>query len=68
MHWHIYLVVAVGMVFVVIVDLVSGSWARAGASALAVVFLGLAAWNRREEERKVRAAELEAGKPDMPRC
>lgn len=66
MHWHIYLVLAVGMMFVVIVDLVSGRWARAGASALVVVFLGLAAWNGREEERKARAADVAAGKPDVP--
>lgn len=66
MHWHIYLVLAVGMAFVVIVDLASGRWARAGASALVVVFLGFAAWNGRAQERKARAAEMEAGKAGVP--
>ena len=60
MHWHIYLVLAVGMVFVVIVDLASGRWTRAGVSALVVVFLGFAAWNR----RKAHAAEMGVGKRD----
>lgn len=64
MHWHIYLVLAVGMVFVVIVDLASGRWARAAVSVLAVVFLGFAARNRREEERKARAAVSGVPKPD----
>lgn len=67
MHWHIYLVIAVGMVFVVIVDLTTGRWARAGLSFLLLVFLGLRAWNGREEDRKMHAAEMDASEPDAPR-
>ena len=67
MHWHIYLVVAVGMLFVVIVDLASGRWLRADASALLLVLLGIAAWNGRNEERKARATKADAGMPDVPR-
>ena len=67
MHWHFYLVVAVGMLFVVIVDLASGRWGRAGASALLLVLLGVAAWNGRENERKARAAEAHTGNPNAPR-
>jgi len=68
MHWLIYLVLAVGMVGVVIVDLASERWARAGASLLALVCLGVAAWNRREDERKRRDAQLGARNPDTPRA
>ena len=66
MHWHIYLVVAVGMVFVVILKLAAGLWAGAGLSLLLLTFMALAAWNGRKEERKARAAEVEAGKQDVP--
>lgn len=66
MHWHIYLVVAVGGLCVAILDLALGRWARAGMTLLLAASIGLAAWNGREEERKARAAEAEAGKPDVP--
>ena len=67
MHWHIYLVAAVGMVFVVILKLVLGLWLAAGFSFLLLVFLGLMAWNGREDERKARTAEMDTGEPDAPR-
>jgi len=66
MHWHIYLVLAVGMVFVVILKLAAGLWAGAAFSLLLLAFAALSAWNGRAEERKARAAEVEAGKPDVP--
>lgn len=66
MHWHIYLVLAVWMVFVVILKLAAGLWAGAAFSLLLLAFAALSAWNGREEERKARAAEAEAGKPDVP--
>jgi type IV secretory pathway TrbD component len=67
MHWHIYLVLAVGGLCVVILDLVLGRWARAGMMLLMVATMGLAAWNGREDERKARAEERDAREPDAPR-
>lgn len=67
MHWHIYLVAAVGMVFVVILKLAAGLWLGAAFSFLLLVFLGLRARNGREDERKARAAEIDASEPDVPR-
>lgn len=60
MHWHIYLVLAVGMVLMVILHLALGLWARAGFSFLLLAHVGFAAWNGREDERKARAAEADA--------
>lgn len=67
MHWLVYLVLAVGMVFVVIVDLASGRWARAALSALGAVFLGLAAWNARAREKAASALAAEADPADASR-
>lgn len=66
MHWHIYLVMAVAGTGVVILHLALGRWASAGALFLLFASFALKAWNGREEERKVRAAELNAHKPGAP--
>lgn len=66
MHWHIYAVLAVGGLCVVILDLVLGAWARAGMVLLGAASVALMAWNGREEERKARAAESDAGDADAP--
>ena len=67
MHWQLYGVVAVGMALVVIVDLASGRWARAGISFLLLAVMGIAAWNRRQNERNARAADLDAHDANAPR-
>lgn len=67
MHWHFYLAGAIAGLCVVILDLALGRWARAGMLLVLVASLGLAAWNRREDERKARAAALDADTPDTPR-
>lgn len=67
MHWHIYAVLAVGGLCMVILDLVLGRWARAGMVLLLSAGIALQAWNGREEERKARAAELDAGDTDASR-
>jgi len=64
MHWHIYLVVAVGVLCVLILDLVMGLWSRAAMSFLMFVTVAIMAWNRRDNERKARAAESDARAPD----
>ncbi len=67
MHWHIYLVLAVGMAVVVIVDLATGRWPRAGLSLLGLVCIGLIAWNGRQDERKTRASAPDAHDGDARR-
>jgi hypothetical protein len=67
MHWHIYLVLAVGGLCLLILDLALGLWARASMALLMMASMGLAAWNGREDERKARAAALDADTPDATR-
>lgn len=67
MHWQLYLVVAVGMALVVTVDLASGRWARAGLSFLLMAVMGIAAWNRRQDERKANAVDPGAHNANAPR-
>ena len=67
MHWQLYLVVAVGMALVVMVDLASGRWTRAGLSFLLMAVMGIAAWNRRQDERNARAVDPGAHDASAPR-
>jgi hypothetical protein len=67
MHWQLYGVLAVGMALVVMVDLASGRWARAGLSFLLMAVMGIAAWNRHQDERNARAVDPGAHGANAPR-